>query len=161
MHAHPVEVALVDGAGDRQLGAQAHGHTVQMLPVDRRDRGLPRHRKPERDRALLTGFQPERPADLEALELDGAVVLTVAVLDLDPGHHAERDILDVGGVVAALDVDLALQVLTGMSVRAGQDGIHGRAAGAESPHQLLENHDATLTRGTVWLGRVGVLVTHW
>ncbi len=117
--------------------------------VDVRDRRLPGDVEAERDVVALARLQTERPGQALAVELLRGVVLTVAALHLDAGDQAEGDVLDVGGVIATLDVDLTLEMTAGPGVRVGEHRLHRRAAHTQGLHEPLEDHDV-LRRISVW-----------
>lgn len=135
-----VQVALVDGLGDGQLGAHAHHHAVQRPAHHLGDRALPRDGELEGDGAMLAGAQRERPGDLGAEELDETGLLVLAVLGLDPGDQTEGDVLDVGVEVAARQADLAAQRVARPYPRGGQNGVHRGGADAEGSQHPFEDH---------------------
>jgi hypothetical protein len=119
VHVDRVEVALVDRAGDRDLGAQAHGHAVQALAVQVGDRRLPRHEDLERQRQLLPFAQDQPAGDTRPVELGGRVVLRVAAFDLDAGDQRQRDLGDLDVVASGGEVDLSGQRQAWAGARVG------------------------------------------
>ena len=87
---------------------------------------------------------PETAGDGQAVELHEAV----AVLGFDPGDQAECDVLDGDVVVAADDVDLAVESQARTRVGVAEHSVDSGAAGAEGAHHLLENHRVIPPRRT-------------
>ncbi len=108
---------------------------MQLLVVDRGDRGLPRHGDLERERELLPLGQLERPADRDPVELADRVVV---VASLHPGDQPEGDVLDLHVTATPDEVDLAGQHPTRLRAGLRQHRVDARAADSEAPSIFLK-----------------------